>query len=123
MIRHGEAPYLECSTRGDRRFSAFGAKVYGTTIEELYQLSKLFADGTSPTHWREGKGRHAVNAEELAELYEMLWRAYFDQHRYLLPVLAEASGLSDMFGQKGHVCQATVLWKIRNELLVDTRDT
>lgn len=123
MIRHGEAPYLECSTRGDRRFSAFGAKVYGATIEELYQLSKVFADGTSPTNWREGKGRHAVNAEALAELYELLWRFYLAQHSYLLSVLQEASGLSDLFGQKGHVCQATVLWKIRNELLVDTSVT
>jgi len=25
MIRHGEAPFLECSSKGDKRFSAFCA--------------------------------------------------------------------------------------------------
>lgn len=115
MIRHGEEPYLECSTKGDRRFSAFGARVFGSTIEEFYQLSKLFADGSSPTTWREGKGRHAVNSQELEKIYEDLWRHYLFLRPELYAVLAEASGLSDLFGQKGHVCQATVLWKLRAE--------
>jgi len=117
VIRHGEAPYLECSTRGDRRLSAFGARVFGTTIEELYQLSKVFSDGTSPATWREGKGRHYVNSESLAVLYEDLWRIYLNSRPELLHVLAAASGLSDLFGQKGHVCQATILWKLRGEFI------
>jgi hypothetical protein len=34
----------------------------------------------------------------------------------LLPVLIAATGLSDMFGKPGSVCQAEVLWEIRNAL-------
>jgi hypothetical protein len=30
-----------------------------------------------------------------------------------LPVLRRASGLSDMFGKPGSVCQAEVLWRLR----------
>ena len=35
----------------------------------------------------------------------------------LLQVLLDASGVSDMFGQKGHQCQATELWRIRQNHL------
>ena len=33
---------LECSTKGDKRFSALCAKIDGYSIEERYQLSKRF---------------------------------------------------------------------------------
>lgn len=43
MIRHGKAPFLECSSRGDKRFSAFYAFLQtGDTIESIYQSSKMF---------------------------------------------------------------------------------
>ena len=44
MIKHGNPPYLECSSRGDKRFSAFYARIKGKTIEEIYQSAKIFAD-------------------------------------------------------------------------------
>lgn len=75
MIQHGEAPFLECSSRGDKRFSAFYARIkkYGNkTIEELYQAAKVFEDGSTGLTWREAKGRKAVNAEETARLYRKL---------------------------------------------------
>lgn len=31
----------------------------------------------------------------------------------LLDILCQYNGVSDMFGQRGHVCQATELWRIR----------
>lgn len=117
MIRHGEAPYLECSSRGDKRFSAFFARVYGKTIEEQYQAKKVIDTGKeliAGLSWKEAKGKKAINQEECAKFYSELWDVYMYEHPELLEVLKEASGLSDMFGQEGHVCQATELWRIRN---------
>lgn len=117
MIRHGVAPYLECSSAGDRRFSAFHARLrrYGNrSIEDLYQASKVFDDGSSGLSWRAAKGRRAVNQDRCAELYRSLWVQYIKENPDLLDVLVAASGLSDRYGQKGHCCQATELWLIRN---------
>lgn len=114
MIRHGEPPYLECSSRGDKRFSAFYAKVNGRTIEEQYQAAKVFEDGRSGLTWKEAKGKVAVNQEYCRRLYSALWDQYIDENPELLDVLKNAAGLSDIFGQPGHACQATELWRIRN---------
>jgi hypothetical protein len=117
MIRHGESPYLECSSRGDRRFSAFYARVNGRSIESQYQAAKQFKiddELVSGLTWREAKGRFAVNHEEVNELYSRLWDRYIEKNPELLAILRKYSGVSDIFGQTGHVCQATELWRIRN---------
>lgn len=117
MMAHGVAPFLECSTRGDRRFSAMVARVrqYGSrTIEEIYQASKIFEDGTTGLSWRAAKGRRAVNMAECAVIYGRLWDWYLFENPQLLAVLRAAPGLSDVFAQHGHACQATELWRIRN---------
>lgn len=114
MIQHGSPPFLECSSRGDRRFSALYAEVNGRSIEVQYQSAKVFADGSTGLPWRKAKGRRAVNAEEVAALYLRLWDQYIDENPHLLEILRQASGLSDQFGQPGRVCQATELWRIRN---------
>ena len=119
MIRHGEAPFLECSSRGDRRFSAFYAQVGGKSIEDTYQAAKVFEGGATGLSWREAKGKKAVNQEEVAKLYASLWDRYINEHPELQEVLKGASGVSDMFGQPGHCCQATELWRIRQRLLED----
>src|SRR6478736_5199827 len=65
MIQHGVAPFLECSSKGDKRFSAFYARLRtenNRTIEDLYQCSKVI-NGKLVRHWREGKGKRADNAE------------------------------------------------------------
>lgn len=117
MIEHGEAPFLECSTRGDKRFSPFFARLRtcynGRTIEAIYQAAKVFEDGTTGLDWRAAKGRKAVNQEECAQLYAYLWRLYIWENPHLLPVLQAATGLRDIFGQPGNCCQATELWAIR----------
>jgi hypothetical protein len=84
------------------------------SIEELYQASKVFEDGSTGLSWRDAKGRRAVNADVCASFYSMLWDEYIAEHPELLAVLKAASGLSDIFGQSGHCCQATELWRIRN---------
>jgi len=114
MIKHGIAPYLECSTRGDKRFSAFCAIVNDASIESQYQAAKIFEDGTTNLTWRQAKGRKAINAEECAVFYSQLWDQYIKEHPDLLNVLKANSGLSDMFGQPNHCCQSTELWRIRN---------
>lgn len=46
-----------------------------------------------------------------------LWREYLNENPTLYAVLANVSGVSDMFGQHGHMCQATMLWDLRTEWL------
>lgn len=119
MIRHGEAPFLECSSKGDKRFSAFYAKIKalkGKSIEELYQARKVFEDGSTGLSWREAKGKKAVNQKECSEYYSFLWNVYMMENPELVDILLKQSGVSDMFGQEGHCCQATELWRIKNDL-------
>jgi len=120
MIRHGEAPFLECSSKGDKRFSAFNARVKfydNKTIEEIYQASKVFKGGKTNRRWQEAKGRFAINQDDCAKFYTLLWRLYMVENPHLMTIIINASGLSDMFGQTNHVCQATELWNIRNEAI------
>ena len=122
MVRYGDAPFLECNSNGDKRFSAFCAKINGRSIEEQYQAAKIFEDGSTCLHWKEAKGRKVINAAECTILYENLWRQYISKHPELLDVLKRASGLSDMFAKKGSMNQANVLWKIRNENMINSWD-
>ena len=117
MIRHGVAPFLECSSKGDKRFSAFYCKVNGVSIEEQYQKKKEFANGQTGQGWREAKGKRPINYEECVEFYNKLWRQYLKENPDLLYTLVEATGVSDIFGQVGCVCQSTVLWNLRNSFI------
>lgn len=117
MIKHGIAPYLECSARGDKRFSAFYAKVNGKSIEEQYQAAKQFKINdniVSGLKWIDAKGKKPLNIAEVKNIYANLWDDYIASNPELLDILRNASGLSDIYGQKGHACQATELWRIRN---------
>ena len=118
MLRYGEPPFLECSGKGDKRFSAFYARIKADnnrSIEEIYQASKCFADGRTGLHWKEAKGRRPTNENETLLIYSQLWDWYIlKENQHLLAVLRAATGLSDIFGQQGHACQATELWRIRN---------
>ena len=117
MIRYGSPPFLECSSQGDRRFSALYARIRqrgNRSIEDLYQAAKIFEDGTTGLSWRAAKGRKAANAAEAASFYAILWDEYIGENPHLLQILQSATGLQDQFGQPGHCCQATELWRIRN---------
>lgn len=121
MVKHGVPPYLECSSRGDRRFSAFYAIVNVqplgfASIERHYQYAKVLEDGRTGLAIMEAKGHRAVNAEALELFYTGLWAYYMICNPELAPILRAATGLSDMFGQPGRVCQATELWRIKNAL-------
>jgi hypothetical protein len=117
MVRFGEAPYLECSSKGDKRFSAFSARLDytgGASIEECYQSFMVFEDGSTGLSWREAKGKRAVNQSECSEYYRFLWREFFKENPKLLEFVKTQSGFSDIFGQKGHCCQAEEIWRITN---------
>lgn len=117
MIRHGKKPFLECSTRGDRRFSAYGARIKGRgnrCIEEIYQAAKVFKDGATGLPIDEARGLRPINDQEVRDLYARLWDEYIMENPHLLDVLRSHSGLTDIFGRAGSCCQATELWRIRN---------
>lgn len=120
MLKYGEAPFLECSTKGDKRFSPFCARIEARkaqTIESLYQAAKVFPDGSTGLSWQEAKSRQAVNKEELNIFYAQLWDEYIAENLHLIPILIAQTGLSDMFGRAGHPCQVTELWRIRERHL------
>jgi hypothetical protein len=122
VIRFGSPPFLECSSRGDARFSAFHARVRSRgnrRIEDIYQAAKVFEDGETGLDWHEAKGREAVNQDEVRTLYSLLWDEYIAENPGLVVVLKRATGLSDVFGQPGHACQAEELWRIRNQCLAE----
>lgn len=122
-VYHGKPPYLECSSKGDKRFSAFYATIKGRgnrSIEQIYQASKVFRepDGSTTTDYdiRDVKGLKPHNIGETRELYKTLWDEYISENPELLSVLREATGLCDRFGRKGSVCQASELWRIRGDV-------
>lgn len=119
MIRVGEPPYLECSSRGFRLLSAFYARIKrrgNQTIESIYQAAKVFEDGSTNLTIKEAKGRKAVNMEEVTQLYTQLWKEYIAENPQFEEVLYNATGLSDIFGQEGHVCQVIELWTIKQTI-------
>ena len=117
MIRVGNAPYLECSSRGDRRFSAFYARIKSLgykSIEELYQAKKVFANGETGLSPMRAKGRKAINMPECQQYYSELWNIYFSENPELLDVIKKYNGFSDMFGRPGCQCQAKEIYRIKN---------
>lgn len=123
MLRRGKPPYLECSTRGFRPFSAFCAvppRRDGLTIEEIYQRFKKIK--SVDTEGNEiiitdldpgiAKGQMAINAAECRALYYRLWKSYMTANPKLWTILMRQTGLSDMFGKEGNVCQADTLWTL-----------
>lgn len=134
MIMYGRPPFLECSTRGDVRFSPFFAKVDGQTIEDQYHAHKILESLSSGLFteagqrktgcsWQEAKelqrkGWRLCNAEECKALYKKLWLKYVQQNPRLIDELLWWDGVSDIFGQPdGLVCQATELWELRERAL------
>lgn len=118
MLKYGSFPYLECSSKGDKRFSAFYARIKSMDnkcIEEIYQCSKV-VNGRKCRTWREGKGRRPENSAEMKGLYGKLWRIYFEENPELLEVIKKYNGFSDIFGKLGCNCQAYEIYKIRESL-------
>ena len=111
----------ECSTRGDRRFSAFTALLHdGRTIEQHYQCDiKGYQSGGR--NWRLGKGKPPIRQTDLWEEYLSLWRTWSSAN---MPLMRELytnakrynNTLSDRFATS-EINQAHALATILNELL------
>ena len=114
MLRFGSAEYLECSSKGDKRFSAFYARIRrrgNKSIEELYQARKMFEDGTSGLSIKEAKGKKPINIEDCRAFYSLLWQEFFQENYCLLEELNQYNGFSDIFGQRDHACQSEEIFK------------
>lgn len=114
----------ECSSKGDKRFSAFYAKLEdGRTIEEWYQCDVKGYD-TGGTNWRLGKGNPPlgqVTAKQLWESYLQLWQRWAKLHPIEMAELrAQAKPydnmLSDTFATSD-INQAHALATILNDSL------
>lgn len=121
MYSIGFAPFLECSSKGDKRFSAFYAKLsHGKTIEKIYQGGKIFlVDGKEITNLppMEAKalqklGHVAVNQAEMRSFYSTLWDVYFKENPDLIELILKYRGFTDVFGQEGNACQAEEVYRI-----------
>lgn len=115
MIKIGSEPFLECSSKGDKRFSAFYARLKcanGRSIEEIYQGSKVFPDGSRGLSPLAAKGKKAVNMDFCKKVYEQAWQKYFEENPELLEYASNFNGFSDIFGQPNHQCQAIEIYKI-----------
>ena len=120
MVKHGQPPFLECSSKGDARFSAFRARIQSRgnrSIEEIYQGAKIFDGGKTGLDWRAAKGKQCLNQEEVRTLYAKLWDEYIEENPQMHDAIVLATRLSDVFGQPGHACQASELWRIRETLI------
>jgi hypothetical protein len=113
---------LECSSKGDRRFSALYAKIKrrnNLTIETLYQARKLFrinGELVSGLSFKEAKGKKPLNIEDCKEFYRLLWSEYFQENPHLFLTIKQYTGFSDIFGRPGSVCQAEEIYRIRQTL-------
>lgn len=115
----------ECSSIGDKRFSAFYALMPdGRSIEHWYQCDIKGYD-IGGTNWKLGKGKPPVfpfSEEDLWSLYLNLWRIWTIRNGPLLVELvdlanANNSVLRDVFA-KTPINQARALAQILNEWII-----
>lgn len=113
---------LNCSSRGDKRFSAFYARVSVfskiDSIENHFQLSKRINGRPAPTTWRDMKGKrpdyfvvgqHRIPAELLSAWYALLWVKYLDAHPELVQYAKGFDSFYDPFAKPGRNNQAEVI--------------
>lgn len=116
----------ECSSKGDRRFSAFNAIMPdGRTIEQIYQCDTKRYD-IGGTNWRLGKGKPPLDPTvDLWSEYLNLWRIWANCNRNHMEELRQRAlmhngALKDCFAATP-VNQAHALSVILNELYPDQK--
>ncbi|MGL5315312.1 MAG: hypothetical protein ACRC92_18795 [Peptostreptococcaceae bacterium] len=114
---------LECSSKGDKRFSALYAKIKVNgvydSIENHYQKAKLFKDG----HGFIRKGAKPIgihfngvdykDTSLLSSYYAMLWFKYLFTNKDLLEVINSYDDFTDTFRGKSVNCQADMIKDVR----------
>lgn len=116
----------ECSSKGDKRFSAFNAMMPdGRSIEQWYQCDvKGFQFGG--TDWKKGKGQPSkihYPGDDQYQMYKSLWRFWAIYNFSLMVELLNHARqhnntLSDMFASTP-MNQAKALSEILNEWFID----
>ena len=115
---------LECSSVGDKRFSALTARVVifekEDTIENHYQLCKRIGDFI-PAKVKDIKGKRPTHINLMGEdfdirfltpFYNVLWVKYLDVNPELVEYARTFDDYSDRFKGKNVVnCQADVIRK------------
>lgn len=117
---------LECSSKGDKRFSALYAKVNVSgvfdSIENHYQLCKRAIGENGevivPRDFKELKGKkvdyfvmNGINFPEtyLTQYYKLLWVKYLDANPSLVVFAKGFDEFNDMFKHNSVNCQADVI--------------
>lgn len=117
---------LECSSKGDKRFSALFAKVNVSgifdSIENHYQLCKRARNDKGevivPKNWKDLKGKkvdffvmNGITFPEsyLTQYYKLLWVKYLDANPTLVSYASEFDDFNDIFKGKSVNCQADVV--------------
>lgn len=117
----------ECSSKGDKRFSAFNARIRAfdnQPIEVLYQCTNEYGKGCDPEgfDYRRGKGRPSCNGKDRNELYQgfkELWSFWMAENIDLVFELYDLASnhdytLSDCFAHT-EINQARALSELINE--------
>lgn len=116
---------LECSSAGDKRFSAMYAVVeymgIEDTIEKHYQKSKRFISGENYIAMDNAEGKKVDACEVFGCLYEpsiltmfysWLWCKYFNSHPELLEYAKGFDKFNDRFKGQSINCQADIIEKL-----------
>lgn len=127
VLKDTNKKVLECSSKGDKRFSALYAKVSVNnvfdSIENHYQKAKTFKDENGNLmqydNWKEAKGKKpiAFNISGYylplrfgAMFYSLMWYKYLKGNPSLEKVLEQFDIYNDLFkSKKSYVCQADVI--------------
>ena len=111
---------LECSSKGDKRFSSIYAKlmIHGKemSIEEIYQNArkneqgKNAGKGNTCTHIVDPYSGCTLPASEEQWLYRGLWIAYFKQHPELVEYASQFQSFTDYFSNDAsHISPAEII--------------
>lgn len=125
MIKWARYGGYECSTKGDKRFSALYARLPdGRTIEMHYQCDVKGYDAGG-TNWKLGKGKPPINSTiDLYEEYLGLWDKWAGSNQDIVEWLFREVGpcgvLSDCFATTG-ISQARALADILNNRFLSAR--
>ena len=111
---------LECSSKGDKRFSAFYAKVsvFGKvdSIENHYQNCKRKVINGCVYKCKKGErvdfmvlANKKLDVKYLTPYYKLLWCKYLDENPDLVKYAEGFNKFSDMFRGRSINCQADVI--------------
>lgn len=109
---------LECSSKGDKRFSALYAKVVFDgvydSIENHYQKCKRNYNGKFVKKGEKPDyiviNHHRLSIKYLTPFYKYLWYMYLNEHKELVEYASSFDTFSDMFKGKNTInSQADVI--------------